>query len=68
MGLAPLDRLIILIFMTGHQKYEFAEGKFLVLDCQEDGIEFISSCLTFFGGTVEGRELISEGGIFFPAF
>ena len=54
--LAPVERLIVLIFIAGCQIYEFAQGQFLLLDRQEDRIKLVSNCLAFFGGPAWLRE------------
>jgi hypothetical protein len=47
MCLVPLERLVIVVFVAGGQIYEFAEAQSLLLNGQEDCIEFVSRCLAF---------------------
>ena len=71
MCLAPLERLIVLIFIARCQIYEFAQGQFLLLDRQEDRIKLVSNCLAFFRGRsslIKGREYVGERFILFPRF
>ena len=46
------------VFVSGGQKYEFAEAQSLLLKGQENCIEFVSSCLAFFDVLNYGCETV----------